>query len=129
MGLQVVMGAVMKCSFGETPSSLIVVPEGTPVIAGTPCATILDAVPEENIPSFGMCNTISNPAVAAATAAKLGVFTPVACVPVTEAWIPGTPTVLIDGIPALSADSTCLCNWGGIITVEEPGQFQVLLPD
>jgi hypothetical protein len=128
MGLQVVMGAELRCSFGETPSTLIVTPTGPPVTAGTMAATIMDFVPIENIPPFGMCNTLSNPEVAAATAAKLGAFTPMPCVPVTAPWVPGVPTVLINDQPALSSDCMCMCSWGGVVTVTDPGQTKVTLP-
>ena len=129
MGEQVVMGAALKCSFGLTPSELIVVPEGPPVSAGPLAATIMDFVPIENIPPFGMCNTLSNPEVASATTAALGVLTPMPCVPVTSSpWVPGVETVLINDQPALSNDCTCMCDWGGVITIDDPGQAQVTLP-
>jgi hypothetical protein len=129
MGAQVVMGAMVKCSFGETPVALVVTPSDPPVTAGTPAATIMDFVPIDNIATFGMCNTITNPEVAAATAAKAGAFTPAPCVPATSSpWIPGVPTVLINDQPALSSDCTCLCDYGGVITVEDPGQVIVTLP-
>ena len=54
---------------------------GTPVTAGTAAANIQAFAPMVNIPTFGMCGTMSNPVVAAATAAKLGVFSPAPCVP------------------------------------------------
>ncbi|MEM9980543.1 MAG: DUF4280 domain-containing protein, partial [Cyanobacteria bacterium P01_D01_bin.2] len=38
MGFQVVMGAVLQCSFGSAPTSLIVIPKGLPVTAVGPFA-------------------------------------------------------------------------------------------
>lgn len=130
MGEQVVMGASLRCSFGELPATLVTTPKAPPVTAGMMAATIMDFAPIENIPTFGMCQTVTNPVVAAATAAKAGAFTPAPCVPATVApWAPGAPTVLIDDVPALSSDSTCECAYGGVITVEDPGQVTVTLPD
>jgi Domain of unknown function (DUF4280) len=125
MGVLVSMGAEMMCPFGVAPSTLIVIPEGALVEATTPAATIMDFVPFENIPPFGMCDSLLNPEVAAATAAALGALTPMPCVPVTTPWVPGAPTVLINGMPALTDDSTCMCAWGGEITVTFPGQVIV----
>lgn len=124
VGQQVVAGAQIRCTFGDAPAVLAVVAEGPPVtVAGMPAATIMDFAPLDNIPTFGMCNTISNPAVAAETAAKLGVFTPAPCIPATIApWAPGSPTVTINGMPALTSDDMCMCTWGGEISVEMPGQ-------
>ena len=81
MALQVCMGATMMCSFGAAPSSLIVLPSNK-TFTGTPAATIMDYVPTTNIPPFGMCSSVTNPAVASATTAAAGVLTPVPCVPV-----------------------------------------------
>jgi Domain of unknown function (DUF4280) len=130
MAQQVCAGAMMMCSFGVAPSSLIVIPKGMPVMAGGPlAATIMDFAPIANIPPFGMCTTPSNPTVAAATAAALGVLTPMPCVPVTPApWIVGAPTVLINNFPALNNTSKCMCMWGGVIQFTFPGQVTVQVP-
>lgn len=130
MGQQVVMGATLKCSFGATPSSLIVIPKGMPVVVGgRPAATIMDFVPIANIPPFGMCNSPANPMVIAATIAALGVLTPMPCVPVTVApWTVGSPTVLINNFPALNNSSKCMCTWGGVISINFAGQVQTQIP-
>ncbi|MEQ8677291.1 MAG: DUF4280 domain-containing protein [Aggregatilineales bacterium] len=121
----VVMGAMMQCSFGVAPASLVVVPMGSPVmISNLPAATIMDHKPIMNIPTFGMCTTPSNPVVAAATTAALGVLTPMPCVPVTVApWTPGSSSVMVNNMPALHSGCTCNCQWGGVITISNPGQM------
>jgi hypothetical protein len=129
MGFLVVMGAMMTCTFGVAPSALMVIPGGPPCMAGGPmAATIMDSKPVANIPPFGMCNSVSNPTVAAATTAALGVLTPMPCVPVTMPWMPGCPTVLIDNLPALNDSSKCMCSWGGVISITFPGQTTVMVP-
>src|SRR5713226_7984209 len=102
MPQQVVMGATMMCSFGMAPSSLIVLPVNRVQVGGQLAANIMDHVPMVNIPPFGMCMSIANPMVAAATAAALGVLTPMPCIPVTTApWVPCPPTVLLANSPTL----------------------------
>jgi len=91
-----------------------------------PAATIMDFAPMENIPTFAMCMSPANPEVAAATSAAQGVLTPMPCVPVTVApWSPGSATVTIGEIPALTDDSTCTCAWGGMISIGSAGQESV----
>jgi hypothetical protein len=91
-----------------------------------PVATITDFAPMVNIPTFGMCSSLANPEVASATAAALGVLTPMPCVPVTTSpWAPGSAVVTISGVPALSQESTCQCTWGGTITITFAGQVMV----
>ncbi len=115
----------MTCSFGVTPAPLNVIPTGV-MAGGLPAATIMDMAPIVNIPTFGMCNTITNPVVATATTAALGVLTPMPCIPATVApWAPGSVSVMIDGIPALTNTCTCQCMWGGVITITQPGQVIV----
>ena len=122
MALQVVMGATIQCSFGTAPASLVVPPTNRTVAEGAPAATIMDNLPIGNIPPFALCTSPANPTVAAATAAALGVLTPQPCLPVIPApWTPGSPTVLIGGMPALNQTSQCLCAWAGVITVSQPG--------
>ncbi|MFP2901503.1 DUF4280 domain-containing protein [Corallococcus sp. 4LFB] len=123
MGVQVVMGAMLQCSFGVAPSSLMVLPVNR-VMATTPAANIMDNKPLLNILPFGMCNSLANPMVAAATAAALGVLTPMPCIPATAApWVPGCPKVLIGNMPALESNSKCMCSYGGVIQVVSPGQM------
>jgi hypothetical protein len=117
------MGAMMACSFGVAPASLIVLPVNRVMTSGMPAATIMDHVPIVNIPPFGMCSAPTNPEVITATAAAEGVLTPMPCVPVTPApWVPGSPTVIEGGVPALNNTCTLLCTWAGEITITDPGQ-------
>ena len=128
MAMQVCMGAMMQCSFGAAPSSLVVLPANK-VLTGTPAANIMDNKPLVNIMPFGMCSSMANPTVAAATAAALGALTPMPCVPVIPApWVPGAPTVLIANMPALDNNCKLTCAYGGMIQITNPGQTTVMIP-
>jgi hypothetical protein len=110
------------------PSSLIPTPK-TVMTSYVVAANILDNIPFVNIPPFGMCMSMANPAVAAATAAALGVLTPMPCTPVTPApWAPGSPTVLVTGAPALNDSSKLMCAFAGVISINMAGQFTHLVP-
>ena len=117
----VVSGAMIMCSFGLAPSTLSVVAP-RPIVEGRPVATIADVAPGANIAPFGMCQSLANPTVAAATAAALGVLTPMPCVPVVPApWTPLAPQMTAGGIPVLVAGATCVCVFGGNISLTMPG--------
>lgn len=128
MGNIVCGGAMMQCSFGAAPSTLTVLPANR-VLTSMPIANIMDNKPMVNILPFGMCNSMANPMVAAATAAALGVLTPLPCIPVTAApWVPGSPTVLVANMPALNQNSKLMCNWAGVIQITNPGQMTIQVP-
>jgi hypothetical protein len=123
------MGATMMCSFGMAPSSLVVLPTNKVLTSEVPDANIMDHIPMTNIMPFGMCMSPANPEVASATAAAMGVLTPMPCIPATlSPWVPGAPTVLLGNAPALDNVSTLMCNWGGVISFVTPGEFTVEIP-
>lgn len=125
MPQQVCMGAMLTCSFGAAPASLIVLPVNRVMTSNMPAANIMDNIPVVNIPPFGVCSSLANPTVASATSAAMGVLTPMPCVPVTVApWTPGTTDVLIANMPALNNTCTLNCMWGGIISISQAGQMQ-----
>lgn len=121
-------GATLQCSFGLAPSPLCVVPISRTLVNSVPMANIMDNKSFVNILPFGMCSSMANPTVAAATAAALGVLTPMPCIPVTIApWMSGSPTILVGGMPALTAQSKLMCNWGGVIQIVFPGQVTTIV--
>ena len=122
----VVNGAMCACTFGAGPSTLTVLPINFVNGVNQPAATIQDFVPMMNIMPFAMCITPSNPQVAAATSAALGVLTPVPCIPVvTSPWSPGAISVKINNQPALHSACINNCAWGGVISITMPGQMAV----
>ncbi|MBQ6886979.1 MAG: DUF4280 domain-containing protein [Lachnospiraceae bacterium] len=128
MSMLVANGATMMCSFGMAPSTLVV-PPASRVLSGTPAANIGDCIPNTNIMPFGMCSSMANPTVAAATSAAAGVLTPQPCVPVIAGtWVPGSPTVLIGGKPALNQTCKCMCAYAGVIQIMNPGQTKTMVP-
>jgi hypothetical protein len=129
MPVQVVSGATLACTFGAAPSTLTVLPVTGVTCSKMPAATVMDFVPMTNIATFGMCMSIANPQVAAATSAAMGVLTPQPCIPATTVpWIPGAETVTIAEQPVLDDASTCMCTWAGVISVVSPGQMQTTVP-
>ncbi|MCP5107400.1 MAG: DUF4280 domain-containing protein [bacterium] len=129
MGMCVCNTAMMQCTFGVAPSTLMVLPTNKVLTCNQPAATIMDNKPMVNILPFGMCQSLANPTVAAATSAALGVLTPMPCIPNTTApWAPGSPTVLIANMPALNDSSKLMCMWAGVISINMAGQFTVQVP-
>jgi hypothetical protein len=129
MPLQVCMGAMMQCSFGMAPSSLVVLPTNRVMTNQVPDANSMDHIPMVNIMPFGICMSPSNPVVAAATAAALGVLTPMPCIPATpDPWVAGAPTVLLGNFPSLDNVSQLMCIWGGVITFTNAGEATVEIP-
>ena len=121
MGLCVTGGASMTCSFGMAPSILNVLPTAK-TMSAMPLATISDNIPFVNIVPFGMCQSMANPMVAAATAAAMGALTPMPCTPVPAGpWAPGVPQVLIGGKPALNDQCKLTCAYGGMIQCTNSG--------
>jgi hypothetical protein len=119
---------MLKCSFGTAPSTLSVLPTNA-VQTQTPAANIMDYAPMVNIRPFGLCNSLANPTVAAATAAAMGALTPMPCVPATAApWVVGATTFLINSMPALNNTSTLMCTWGGVIQITNAGQTYMVTP-
>jgi hypothetical protein len=119
----------MQCSFGLAPSSLVVLPTNLTYTDQVPDANIMDHVPLVNIMPFGMCTSLMNPTVAAATSAAMGALTPMPCIPNTPApWAPGAPTVVLGNAPVLDNVSKLACVWGGLIQFVTPGEITVEVP-
>lgn len=90
--------------------------------AGSPVG-VVDDIGAANVPSFGMCRSLLNPQVAAATAAAEGVLTEQPCRPVLSPWTSQSgQRVTIGAETALDSSCQCLCAWQGQVTVADPGQ-------
>ena len=123
----VVAGASAVCSFGTAPGTIGGGSQTTCLVGGKPAATIQDAQPSCITP-FGMCTSLANPQVAAATAAAMGVLTPQPCALVPAGtWTPMKPGILVGGQPCLTRDSSLVCgNGGGTISITNPGQVKAV---
>lgn len=117
-------GATLQCSFGTTPATLAATQ--TQTSAGAPAAVVTDFA-TANVPPFGMCMSLANPQVSAATAAAQGTLTPQPCQPVLSPWSPGSARVRIGEVAALDDSSQCTCAWGGDVAVSAAGQDAVSL--
>ena len=127
-GPAAVQTAMLTCTFGMAPATLSPLPTPRVVIEGKLAATIIDATALVNIPTFGMCMSLSNPTVASATAAALGVLTPMPCVPVTTGpWLNGATTTVVGGTPALTLGAQCMCAYGGVIQIANPGATKTII--
>ena len=126
MGLLACGGAMMQCSFGAAPSTLMVLPVNR-VLTMMPVANIMDNIPFVNVLPFGTCKSLANPAVLAATILAKGVLTQMPCTPMPAGpWVPGVPTVLIGNMPALDMTCKLMCAFGGVIQITNAGQTSTL---
>lgn len=113
----VVTGTPMSCSFGTAPSVFVALPASLTTAMKLMAGTVNDIAPIVNIPPFLLCQSLMNPTVAAATAAALGVLTPMPCLPVIAGpWSPGSSAAKLAKQKALTKGSTCKCAYGGSIS-------------
>lgn len=129
MAILTIDGAILTCSFGTAPCTLKVISQTACLASGKPAATIQDMKGMANIPGFGMCTSLANPQVAAATVAALGVLTPQPCSLMAPApWINPGSAPLVKGVPGLRSDARLMCaNGMGSISITMPGQMKILL--
>ncbi len=121
----VAMSAMAQCAMGAT-IQIVVLPVNRVMTSSLPAATAMDQVPFMNLVPAGVCTSMANPAVAAATAAAFGVLTPMPCTPVPAGtWVPGSVRVMFNKKPALNNTCTLMCSYGGSIMITNPGQFRV----
>lgn len=112
----VVNGAMMQCVAGSAPATLVVTPDKKVMANKMPAATIFDNVTGKNILPFGTCSIL--------TASASGVPTP--CVPAIAApWAPGSATVKVGKLPALTKNCKLTCTIGGLIQFTQAGQMTV----
>lgn len=125
MGLLIVSGSLMSCSFGIAPCPFQAM-QAVNVISKAPVGNSNDISPA-CVATFGMCQSLANPSVAQATALALGVLTPMPCIPaLAGSWV-CKPTVLIKGSPALSSDAKAMCAYGGVISFINSTQVSVII--
>ncbi|GHU84877.1 hypothetical protein FACS1894198_1500 [Clostridia bacterium] len=121
-------GVSLTCSFGAAPTPLNVMPEHGVLVENKVIVCSDNTVPNVNITPFGMCSSLANPAVSAATTAAMGVLTPQPCTPmIAGTWLPFSATVLVGGKPVVGADATLTCSYAGVISVVAPGQLSVTM--
>jgi Domain of unknown function (DUF4280) len=139
----VVAGAYLKCSCCDTYSVLTAPLSHGVYIKDKAQMNIMDFKPIANIKTFGMCKSIKNPSVAAATAISCGMqvlvpglaliklilgkdmgpVQPMPCQPViTKQWEDGKKDKLVENQPALLNISKNSCAYGGEITIVDDGQ-------
>lgn len=122
----IIQGTLLKCSFGNAPVPIMVLPDKK-VNSMLPVAVKSDHIPFLNILPFGMCSNPANPMVIAATAAAMGVLTPVPCIPCTvQDWTGACGKVKIKGKEVINMDSRLQCLYGGSIQAAASMQPRVL---
>ena len=118
-------GATLKCSSG-TASATFSATAGR-VSAGAAAGVVSD-ITTSNVPPFGNCTSLGNPAVNSATQTAGGTLAPQPCQPVLPGdWTPGSSRVKAGPAAVLDSASQCACTWGGSITVAEAGQSAATL--
>lgn len=116
-------GAMMRCTMGDKPAKLTVLPSRTVFLCGQPMANISDHKSMVNLAPFGRCRSLGFPDTAAATAAHLGKLTPMPCKHNTPSpWLSGKTDYFDKSQPSLLKSCKLQCMWGGTISLVDDGQ-------
>lgn len=108
--ISVGMKTMCMCSFGAAPAALFQ-PNPKLQAENSPLADIT-CTPKPGVCQFGVCAQL--------TTLAMGVPQP--CNPSVPSWIPGDPTVMVGGKPALNNTCTAVCaTAGGTISIINPG--------
>jgi hypothetical protein len=128
MAMETCMTAMCKCSFGAAPAMFMVLPSKRITTESEPAANIMDFMPDNFMPpseTFSACYSPENPVVISSLGTVPGQCTPMFVTP----WLPGSPTVLMAGMPALGNSSVLMCElYSGVIEFVTPGEYTITVP-
>lgn len=114
-------GAMLRCSLGSVPGTLVVLRPSLSADTMQAIGTVQDSRPMENILPFGTCSAAAHPLISTGAAP---------CIPQTnEVWTQQTPSIRYQGQAALRGDATLRCEYGGIISVIQPVHLTVSLAE
>lgn len=122
----VTQNAILRCSFGLMTSILNVSDLTRPSIGTNKMATLADNS-MTHVPSFGMCTSINNPEVQAATMAAMGTLTPAPCPGMLAAgyWMATQFNNVIHDTSFrhfLQQDCVLYCQYLGCVQIVHSGQ-------
>jgi hypothetical protein len=121
----VVAAAILECGMGTAPSVMVVLPTAQVMVEARPVAVVADNIPFLNLLPFGMCQSPANPMVMAATAAALGVLTPMPCLPMPAGpWNSQVSKTTVGGKAMLGSGGTLSCAYGGSISIKLAGAMR-----
>lgn len=106
-------GATLACTCGSLQTKLNVLLNGIGYSQGA-AATIFDCLPIINIPPFGTCIAPGNPQLLMPIKMCIPAFVPI--------WLNQVPSILLQGLPVLDDSATLICLWGGLVSIQDPGQ-------
>lgn len=119
-----VQGATCRCTFGTAIIPIQVIPIDGVKICNRPAVKQLDTN-LFNISSFGMCSSLSNPLV---ITLMNTIIIPTVCVPkivTPPGWNVSKMNIKIGGQYPCSMGDTCMCAYGGIISILNANQSTV----
>jgi hypothetical protein len=121
-------GSLSRCSKGSNPSRLNILPITRVFVEGNPLGNIQDKEPFLNIHPYGICFSMENPEVIAATAAALGVLVPMPCVPmICTPWILTSRTRVGGHFMGLNKRAKNICVWAGHLEISLPKAVKTYL--
>lgn len=115
-------GATLKCPKGDSSPKLNILPIKQVFLNDQAIAVKSDMKPMVNIMPFGMCSSLANPTVAAATAANRGNLKKMPCIPAISAPWNNLINCFLVGEAVPCNKSTLMCNYGGKISIDNVGQ-------
>lgn len=115
--------ATLQCSYGASPCSLTVTNVTTAQGVNNMAANILTDTAYSDISGFSTCTSPSNPVISGSG----GTVSSTGCTPTFGSpWTPGSTTVQISSICALTSSSTLTCNYAsGTISIINSGATTV----
>ena len=126
-GPVLVSGGILTCTFGAMPSTFTALANPTVQVDGKTAATMMDNAPLMSIQPFGLCTSLANPMVAAATAAALGILQPQPCLPVIPGpWVAGGQKIRSGGKALVCQGDCIMCAYAGTISIANSGQTKVI---
>jgi hypothetical protein len=120
----VVSGFKLKCNFGSMDATVNIPAAGVGCSGKEYVKTPADVIPFMSV-NCGMCKSMMNPQVAAATAAAMGTLVQQPCMKPVLALPIGAQKTEAYGMPVATKMTPMICPFGGKLEMTDPGQKDI----